>query len=255
MTSFNSSTLLEGKLAFISGSGSGIGAALARGFADQGATVILGGRRMEPLLQQVKEIEQRGGRAYAYALDISDQGACEAVATRVKQELGDISVLVNNAGVIRYAAIDSPEVHMAWKEQMDTNLSGPFNLTMAFLPSLRAARASVINLGSIAASVYVPVTPGYSAAKAGVHMLTVALARELGPAGVRVNTLAPGVINTSMSNSAGDEEKMAVLNKRVALGRIGQVEDLVGPAVFLASDMSQYVTGTTLGVDGGYLTF
>lgn len=249
------SRLLENKTAFITGAGSGIGKAIAKGFAHHGATVALAGRKVAPLEETADAIRKAGGSAHIFELDISDKESCASVARQVSSSVGDISILVNNAGVIRYAKIDDPDVYKAWDEQLNINLSGPFNVTMAFLPALRATRASVINLGSIAASVYVPVTPGYSAAKAGVHMLTAALARELGPDGIRVNTLAPGVIATKMSASAGNQEKLEALHRRVALQRIGTGDDLVGPAVFLASEMSAYVTGTTLGVDGGYLTF
>lgn len=247
--------LLENKIALVTGAGSGIGEAIAKGFARHGATLVLAGRRLSPLEETAGAVRDAGGQAHVFELDISDKENCAAVARQVSSSVGDISILVNNAGVIRYAKIDDPQVYQAWDEQLTINLSGPFNVTMAFLPALRATRASVINLGSIAASVYVPVTPGYSAAKAGVHMLTAALARELGPDGVRVNTLAPGVIATRMSASAGDRKKLEALHRRVALQRIGTGDDLVGPAVFLASDMSAYVTGTTLGVDGGYLTY
>lgn len=247
--------LLENKISLITGAGTGIGAEIAKGFAQHGATVLLAGRRLAPLEETADSIRQAGGQAHIFELDVASRESCAAAARQIASTVGDISVLVNNAGVIRYAKVDDPDVYTAWDEQLSINLSGPFNVTMAFLPALRATRASVINLGSIAASVYVPVTPGYSAAKAGVHMLTVALARELGADGIRVNTLAPGTIATKMSVTAGNPEMLEALHRRVPLQRIGTGDDIIGPAVFLASDMSAYVTGTTLGVDGGYLTY
>lgn len=246
--------LLKDRIALVTGAGTGIGASIAIGLAQYGAKVIVTGRTLATLQETVNAIESAGGIAYAYLLDISDVQACQVVAARIEGDVGCISVLVNNAGVIHYANVDHPDVMKAWKESMDINLSGPFNMTMAFLPHLRATRGAVINLASIAGFVYTSNTPGYSASKGGVCMLTVAMARELGKDGIRVNAIAPGAINTPMSRSAGDKEWMAALKRRVPMQRIGQPEDLVGPVVFLASDMSAYVTGTTLVADGGYLT-
>ena len=246
--------LLKGRIALVTGAGTGIGAGISVGLAQHGATVIVTGRTLESLQETVDVIESGGGWAHAYQFDIADPKACLTAANRIESEVGQVSVLVNNAGIIHYADVDHPSVMNAWKESMDTNLSGPFNMMMAFLGQLRATRGSVINIASIAAFIYTSNTVGYSASKGGVRMLTVAMARELGKDGVRVNAIAPGAINTIMSPAASDEKRMTALKRRVPLQRIGQPEDLVGPVVFLASDMSAYVTGTTLVVDGGYLT-
>ncbi|MCW5653327.1 glucose 1-dehydrogenase [Hydrogenophaga sp.] len=247
-------TSLNGRVALVTGGGSGIGAAIARGLAAHGATVAVTGRTLKSLQDTVATIEAAGGRARAYAMDVADAAACADVAQRMQAELGDTSLVVNNAGVIHYAGVDSPQVMQAWKESMDINLSGPFNVIMAWLPQLKATRGAVVNMGSIASYIYTANTPGYSASKGGVRLLTVAMARELGPHGVRVNGIAPGAIRTPMSPSASDPERMAALCRRVPLQRIGEPEDLIGPVVFLASDMAAYITGTTLVVDGGYLT-
>lgn len=246
--------LLKGHIALVTGAGTGIGAGIAIGLAQHGAKVVVTGRTLATLQETVNAIESAEGIAYAYQLDIADAEACKVVAKKVESDVGKVSILVNNAGVIHYAGVDHPGIMQAWKESMDINLSGPFNMTMAFLPHLRGNRGSVINLASIAGFIYTSNTPGYSASKGGVLLLTVAMARELGKDGIRVNAIAPGAINTPMSPSASDEERLAVLKRRVPLQRIGQPQDLVGPVVFLASEMSAYVTGTTLVVDGGYLT-
>jgi NAD(P)-dependent dehydrogenase (short-subunit alcohol dehydrogenase family) len=246
--------LLKGRIAFVTGAGTGIGAAIALGLATHGARVVVAGRTTAALQSTVDTIAAAGGQASAYALDVSDPAACASVAARVATEVGEVSILVNNAGVIHYADMDSAGVGEAWRQSMDINLSGPFNTALAFLPQLRATRGTVINIGSIAGYIYTSNTVGYSASKGGVQMLTVALARELGKDGIRVNAVAPGAINTPMSPSASDPARLEKLLRRVPLGRIGEPVDLVGPVVFLASPMSAYVTGTTLIADGGYLT-
>jgi len=246
--------LLRGRIALVTGGGTGIGAGIAVGLAAHGAQVIVTGRSLASLAQTVSSIELAGGQARAYALDVSDAAACHAVAAQVSQEAGDVSILVNNAGVIHYAAIDDPAVDAAWKHTLDVNLSGPFNMVRAFLAPLKATRGAVVNIGSIAGVIYTNNTPGYSASKGGVTMLTVALAKELGPHGVRVNAVAPGAIATTMTPSTTDPVRHAALVRRVPLARIGTPQDMVGPVVFLASDMSAYVTGATLVADGGYIT-
>lgn len=246
--------LLQGETALVTGAGSGIGAAVARGLAAHGARVVAVGTTLAKVRETQQAIEAEGGQAWAYLLDVREREQCNALAARVATEVGPVSVLVNNAGVIRYAALDSLEVDQAWEDVIETNLAGPFHMVRAFLGQLKATRGRVINLSSIAASIYTNNTVGYSASKGGVRSLTVAMARELGGHGIRVNAIAPGAVATGMSPSAQDPAKLAALARRVPLGRIGQPQDMVGPVVFLASSLSAYVTGETLVVDGGYLT-
>jgi NAD(P)-dependent dehydrogenase (short-subunit alcohol dehydrogenase family) len=248
------SDALAGRVVLVTGGGGGIGSGLARGLAAHGATIIITGRTAASLASTADKIRSEGGHAHAYALDVTDAAACAVLAERVSSEVGDVSLLVNNAGVIEYASIDDPEIDAVWHRIIDTNLSGPFNVARGFLRHLKDTRGAIVNIGSIAGLVSTSNTVGYSASKGGVHMLTVALAKELGQYGIRVNTIAPGAINTGMSPSASDESRRAALIRRVPLARIGEPEDLVGPVVFLASSMSAYVTGATLLVDGGYLT-
>lgn len=245
---------LAGRIALVTGAGSGIGSGIARGLALHGASVVITGRTESSLRETVEHIESAGGAAWAYPVDVTDFAACATVAERIAEEVGDVSILVNNAGVIEYATIDAPEIESVWRRVIDTNLSGPFNMVRALLPQLKATRGAIINIGSIAGLVSTSNTVGYSASKGGLHMLTVALAKELGKDGIRVNTIAPGAINTGMSPSSSDEARRAALIRRVPLARIGEPEDLVGPVVFLASPLAAYITGATLLVDGGYLT-
>ncbi|MDP3253209.1 MAG: SDR family oxidoreductase [Hydrogenophaga sp.] len=254
MTTVTVQDLLRDRIAVITGGGGGIGAGLALGLAAHGAIVVVTGRTESSLAHTVAAVRAAGGRAHAVAMDVTDAASCAAAAERIAAEIGEVSILVNNAGVIEYVPMEDEAVGDAWKHTIETNLNGPFNTAKAFLAPLKATRGAIVNIGSIAATVYTGNTVGYSASKGGVHMLTVALARELGKDGVRVNTVAPGAIATPMSPSAGDETRMANLMRRVPLGRIGQPEDLVGPVVFLASPLAAYVTGATLRADGGYLT-
>jgi len=246
--------LLDRQVALVTGGGAGIGAALARGLAGHGADVIVVGPRLAGLQAVADDIRRSGRRAWAFGHDVADRAACYALAARVGQEVGQVSILVNNAGIIRYATMDDPAVDQAWTDVVQTNLGGAFNMVRAFLEPLKATRGAVINLASIAAFIYTNNTVAYTASKGGVRSLTVAMARELGAHGVRVNAIAPGVVNTKMSPSAQDPQRLEIVLKRVPLGRIGQPEDIVGPVVFLASALAAYVTATTLVVDGGYLT-
>jgi NAD(P)-dependent dehydrogenase (short-subunit alcohol dehydrogenase family) len=246
--------ILAGRIALVTGGGGGIGSGIAKGLAAHGASVVITGRTESSLQETVQRIEASGAKAWAYSVDVSDAAACVDMATRIASEVGDVSLLINNAGVIEYAAMEDPQIDAVWRRIIDTNLSGPFNMARAFLSQLKATRGAIVNIGSIAGFVSTSNTVGYSASKGGVHMLTVALAKELGKDGIRVNTIAPGAINTGMSPSSNDASRRAALLRRVPLARIGEPEDLVGPVVFLASSMSAYVTGATLLVDGGYLT-
>ncbi len=246
--------LFKGRRAVVTGAGTGIGAALAVGLAAHGASVVAVGRTEATLTATVERIRVAGGTAQACVFNVADAKACEDGAARLQADGGgDVSMLVNSAGIIRYSNVDAPDVMQAWREVLDINLSGPFNTAMAFLPQLRRTRGGIVNIGSISGYIYTHNTPAYSASKGGVHMLTMALARELGADGIRVNAVAPGAIATAMPPPE-DEASRARLAKRVPLGRRGQPEEMVGPVVFLLSDMASYVTGSTLIADGGYLT-
>lgn len=246
--------LLTGRLALVTGGGAGIGAGIARELAAHGSAVVVAGTTPASLQDTVDDIRRAGGKAWAYTLDVRDRPACRDVAQRVAADIGQVSILVNNAGVIRYSRMGDARVGQDWDDVIDTNLTGIFNVTRAFLEPLQVTRGSVVNLSSVAAYIHTGNTVGYSASKGGVRSLTVALARELGRFGIRVNAIAPGAIHTRMADITGDERKMAALRRRVPLGRIGEPQDIAGPVVFLASEMAGYVTGATVVVDGGWLT-
>ncbi|WP_447922579.1 SDR family NAD(P)-dependent oxidoreductase [Achromobacter aegrifaciens] len=249
-----SAGLLQGKLALVTGAGQGNGRALALGLAAAGARVVATDLQADNAMQTASAIIATGGEAWSHVLDVTDPEACAAVAAQVQLEVGPIDVLVNNAGILIREGIDSPRAAENWRRVLDVNLNGSFNMIHAFLGALRATRGVIINVGSIASFAGVGATLGYSPSKGGVKMLTQAMARDLASDGIRVNAIAPGVIETPMTQYTRDDpSRLANFMQRIPLGRVGQPEDLVGPAVFLASPMARYVTGVSLPVDGGYL--
>lgn len=246
--------LLAGRLALVTGAGQGNGRAIALGLAAHGADVVVTDIDTVAAQQTADDVSARGRRGWSYTLDVTDADACAALAKTVGAEIGPVAILVNNAGIIIRETIDSPRAHDNWRRVLDVNLNGVFNVTHAFLPALRQTRGSIINIGSIASFVGVADTLGYSPSKGGVKLLTQSLARELARDGIRVNAIAPGVIETAMTKATReDPARLAGFVGRTPLGRVGQPDELVGPVVFLASDMASYVSGVTLPVDGGFL--
>ncbi|HVZ09301.1 SDR family NAD(P)-dependent oxidoreductase [Rhodopila sp.] len=241
--------LLSGKLALVTGAGSGIGEGIARAMADHGARVIVADVNAAGAERVAKAI---GGGAAFHVLDVSDRAACDALARQV----GPISVLVNNAGIIRRAKVDAASARDDWDATMAVNLDGPFNMVTAFLDQLKQTKGSVINIGSIQSFIALPNSAAYTASKGGVRALTKALAIELSPQGVRVNAIGPGMIATPLNADARQNpDYMANFARRIPLGRFGEPADIAGPAVFLASDLARYITGVTLPVDGGFLAY
>jgi NAD(P)-dependent dehydrogenase (short-subunit alcohol dehydrogenase family) len=246
--------LLQGRLALITGAGQGNGRALALGLAQAGARVIATDMNASTVDETAKLVRDAGGEAWSFALDVTSVTACHALAARVVAEIGNIDLLVNNAGIIIREGMSSPDAAANWKQTLDVNLNGTFNVTHAFLSAIKQTRGSIINMASIAAYAGQGVSLGYSPSKGAIKMFTQSLAQELAPSGVRVNALAPGVIETPMTKVTRENpERLKTFMTRIPLGRLGQTEDLVGPVIFLASDMSRYVTGITLPVDGGFL--
>jgi NAD(P)-dependent dehydrogenase (short-subunit alcohol dehydrogenase family) len=247
-------TLLKGSIAFVTGAGQGNGRAIAMGMAAAGARVVLTDIRQDTVDVAVKEIRSLGGEADAFTLDVTKSQDCYELAKVVARDIGNISVLVNNAGIIIRETIDSPRAADNWRKVMDVNVNGVFNVTHAFLPALRKSKGNIINIASIAAFVGIGSTLGYSPSKGAVKLLTQALARDLATDGIRVNAIAPGVIATPMTASTRENpERLAGFMARTPLARVGEPEELVGPVVFLASAMASYVNGAILPVDGGFL--
>ena len=246
--------LLEGRLALITGAGQGNGRTLALGLAQAGARVIATDINASAVQETATLVQAQGGEAWSFALDVTSLSACEALAARVGTEIGNVDLLVNNAGIIIREGISSPNAASNWRKTVDVNLNGTFNVTLAWLPAIKVTKGSIVNVASIAAYAGQGASLGYSPSKGAIKMFTQSLAQELAPVGVRVNALAPGVIETPMTAATRENpSRLQSFMGRIPMGRLGQTEDLVGPVIFLASDMSRYITGITLPVDGGFL--
>jgi NAD(P)-dependent dehydrogenase (short-subunit alcohol dehydrogenase family) len=255
--------LLQNHIAAVTGSGSGIGRAIAIGYAREGAQVVVLDINAEAAAETAADITQAGGKAHAFTLDVTKRDDCIAMATKVANEVGPISILVNNAGINRRNPFTAGDAFLKdWQDIMAINLNGVFNVTHAFLDQLRAGnknfRGRIVNIGSIQSFVHVrtPNSAAYTTSKHGVLGFTKALAAELGKDGVRVNAIGPGLIETPLNEKvrANNPELIKVFIDHTPLGRAGKPEDIVGPAIFLASDLSSYVTGTIVMADGGYRT-
>jgi len=256
MTSTNRKVLriLEGRLAFVTGAGQGIGRAIALGLSQAGARVIATDVNEATVAATADAIRAEGGTTWSFALDVTQPDACQAVAARVAAEIGRVDLLVNNAGIIIREGNDSPNAARNWQRTFDVNVNGTFNVIQALLPALRATRGTIVNMASLTSFIAQTGVLGYSPSKGAIKMYTQTLAAELAKEGVRVNAIAPGLIATPINADARDNPEF--LQSRLAstpMGRAGQPEDLVGPTVFLSSSMSEYVTGVTIAVDGGFL--
>jgi 3-oxoacyl-[acyl-carrier protein] reductase len=250
--------LLQNHIAVITGAGSGIGRAIAIGFAREGAQVVLLDLNEAAAAEGAQEIRRSGGQAESFALDVAKREDCVAVAKRIAEQIGEVSILVNNAGIARRNGMlgAAEAVIKDWEEIIAINLTGVFNVTHAFLAPLRARKGRIVNIGSIQSFVHVrqPSSPAYTASKHGVLGFTKALAAELGKEGVRVNAIGPGFIATPLNagTRANNPDAVKMFIDHTPLGRAGTPEDIVGPAIFLASDLSSYVTGSIVMADGGY---
>jgi meso-butanediol dehydrogenase / (S,S)-butanediol dehydrogenase / diacetyl reductase len=244
--------LLEGKLALVTGAARGIGRAIAVAYANAGARVLISDLDEAACADTHAEVEAAGAQAWTFALDVTDAQGCRRLAARVEREIGDLQVLVNNAGLMIREPVDSPRAHEAVRRLMEVNYFGTFNTMHAFLPALRRTQGCVINIASGAALTGLHGCVGYSPSKGAVKMLTQAMTADLGRDGIRVNAIAPGVIETAMTESTrNDPERLAGFLSRIPAGRLGRPQEIAGPAVFLASELASYVNGVTLPADGG----
>jgi meso-butanediol dehydrogenase / (S,S)-butanediol dehydrogenase / diacetyl reductase len=245
---------LEGRTAFVTGAASGIGAAVARALAAAGARVALADLEGVACAAVAHSITQAGGTAQAFTLDVTDVGAVRAVAAQVAQAFGDVAIVVNCAGLLVRKGVDDPDAEAIVERVMAVNLHGAFAVVRAFLPALRRTHGCVVNVASGAAFSAQAGCAGYSASKGALHMLTRTLAVDLGADGVRVNAVAPGVIDTPMTAATrSDPARLAGFLRRTPAGRVGQPEEVAAAVLFLASPLASYVNGATLPVDGGFL--
>ncbi len=252
--------LLQNHIAAVTGSGSGIGRAIALGYAREGARVVVLDINGKAAAKTASDIRGAGEKARHFTLDVTDRAACRAIAAEVAKEVGQVSILVNDAGITRRNAFtaDPEAVAKDWQDVLGVNLNGMFNVTQAFLAPLRATKGRIVNIASIQSFVHLrtPSSSAYTTSKHGVLGFTKALAAELGSDGVRVNAIGPGLIETPLNEKvrANNPELVKIFLDHTPLGRAGKPEDIVGPAVFLASDLSAYVTGSIVMADGGYRT-
>ncbi|MBI4979804.1 MAG: glucose 1-dehydrogenase [Spirochaetes bacterium] len=246
---------LTGKRAVITGASRGLGQYFARALAKAGADVIITARKKEDCSVFIKEIEALGRKAYAYALDVTEEASITAFADAVIKDHGYIDILVNNAGMNRR----KPALEVTWDDWnaiVNTNLRGSFFVAKAFAPSMIARGCGrIINIGSVTCVFgYAGLAP-YSASRGGAAQMTKALADDWGKHGVTVNCLAPGWFKTEQNKMLYDDPAwVAYLCDRIPLKRPGKPNDLDGAVVFLASDASEYITGQVLLVDGGIST-
>lgn len=252
------SDLLKGHIAVVTGAASGIGQAIAAGYAREGATVVVLDANAEGAAATAKTITSAGGKASSFKLDVTDRDACRKVAAEIAAKVGNASILVNNAGINRRNAFtaDTAAVIKDWEDIISINLNGVFNVTHAFVDQLRATKGRIVNIASIQSFMHVrtPNSPAYTTSKHGVLGFTRALAAELGRDGVRVNAIGPGMIETKINAEARakNPDMVAAVLSHTPLNRTGRPEDIAGPAVFLASDLAAYVTGSIIMADGGF---
>jgi glucose 1-dehydrogenase len=243
---------LGGQVAVVTGAGSGIGAAIARGLAEAGARVALVDRDSAAVDRVAADLTARGRKALAAPCDVSDEASVVATADKVVSQLGPCVVLVNNAGILRAGALDTLSI-ADWNEVLAVNLTAYLICARAFGRSmLTAGRGSIIHIASISALHPQTRSGAYSASKAGILLLSKQLAAEWGPRGVRSNAICPGMIRTPLSAKFYEEPGFEAKRSAVtASRRIGEPVDIANPVVFLASDRSDYINGTEIIVDGG----
>jgi NAD(P)-dependent dehydrogenase (short-subunit alcohol dehydrogenase family) len=247
-------SLLSRKLALVTGAGQGNGRSIALGLAAAGARVVVTDMDESKAHAVAQEIRGAGADAWSLRLDVTEPDQCVSLAKTVEDDIGNLDVLVNNAGILLREGVDTPDAISKFRRVMDVNLMGAFHVTHAFLPLLRKTRGCIVNVVSIGAFQGLGGSIAYSSSKAALKLLTQSLAKDLAIDGIRVNAIAPGVIETPMTaQTFADPERLARFMTRIPMGRVGQPGELAGPVVFLASDMASYMTGATLAVDGGYL--
>ncbi len=241
---------LRGKVALVTGASRGIGRAVALALARRGADVALAARNPAPAEDVAAEIRGLGRKALALGLDVSDFAAVEEAAGRIEGDLGKVSILVNNAGITRDQLLlrMKPE---DWSEVLRVNLDGTFHCTKVFCRDMMKARwGRIINVSSVVGVLGNAGQANYAASKAGILGFTRSVARELAGRGVTANAVAPGYIETAMTEALPENAKQALMGS-IPLGRLGSPEDVAALVAFLAGDDAAYITGQVIHVDGG----
>ena len=258
----NNVTRLAGKVAIVTGAGSGIGRAIAHSLAHESAQVALVGRSKDKLESAAAEISSTiaGTAVISIVCDITKLSDTQSAVAEVEKTFGKLNVLVNNAGALSVSTIESIS-EQEWDSLITTNLKGPFLMSRAALPAMRrAGGGSIVNIGSVLGLVAVKDRAAYCASKGGVTLLTKAMALDHAHEHIRVNCICPSVVETDLvrnlwDNSEAGRQAKAARMATIPAGRFGQPQDIAGLAVFLASDESSWMTGTAIPVDGGLTAY
>jgi 3-oxoacyl-[acyl-carrier protein] reductase len=243
---------LSGHVAFVTGASQGIGRACALRLAKEGAVVALASRRQEKLNEVVNQIRAAGGQAAAFALDVADEEQLKSNTKAAINQFGKVDILVNNAGITRDQLVMRMK-RADWDAVLETNLTSAYLSIQQVISSMLKQRwGRIINITSVFGQMGQAGQANYAASKAGLIGLTMAIAREVGSRNITCNAVAPGFIETAMTEALGDEFKQTAV-KQIPLGRVGTTEDVAAAVAFLASDDASYITGHVLSVNGGML--
>ena len=244
---------MEGKVAIVTGGNAGIGEAVAKRFADEGASIVVTGRRQSELDRVVAGIRHNKGKALAVAGSVTDEAHAQDVAQRTVESFGRIDVLVNNAGIGDFGKRLHEVDDAAWSNVIDVNLTGVFRMTRAVVPQmLKQGCGSIVNISSIASLVGIPTSTAYTASKGGVDALTRALAIDYAQNGIRCNVVNPGLIDTPMAAPLmANANLLEPILAHYAIRRPGTPDEVANMVLYLASDEAAWVTGGTFTIDGG----
>jgi NAD(P)-dependent dehydrogenase (short-subunit alcohol dehydrogenase family) len=244
---------LAGKVALVTGGNAGIGEAIAKVFAREGAAVVITGRRQNALDRVVEEIRQHKGQCVAVAGSVTDETHARAAVDVAVQQFGALDILVNNAGVGEFGRRIHELDDETWAQVLDVNVTGVFRITRAAVPEmLKRSRGSIINISSIASLVGIPSLPAYAASKGAVNALTRAMAIDYAKDGIRCNVVSPGLIATPMAAPLmANPEQLNPILADYPIRRLGEPEEVAHMVLYLASDEAAWVTGGTFTIDGG----
>lgn len=253
-------TRLSGKVALITGGGTGIGRAIALAFAREGASVAVAGRRLEKLREVISEIQKQGGAGLAMECDVTRAAEVARAVKGTVERFGRLNVLVNNAGTLHASTVEGISEE-EWDRLMTVNVKGPFLMSRAVMPEFRkCGGGAIVNIGSVLGLFAVKDRAAYCASKGGVTMLTKAMALDHAHEKIRVNCICPSVVETDLVKGVFNETEQgqAMLKARLAtipLGRLGRPEDVAEMAVYLASEESSWLTGAAIPLDGGVTAY
>lgn len=244
---------LEGKVAVVTGGNAGIGEAVAKRFADEGALVVVTGRRQQALDRVVSGIRHNKGKALAVAGSVTDEAHAQDVVQRSLDSFGRIDILVNNAGIGDFGKRLHETDDVTWATVLDVNLTGVFRMTRAIVPQmLKQGCGAIVNISSIASLVGIPTLTAYAASKGGLDALTRALAIDYAKDGIRCNVVNPGLIDTPMAAPLmANPDLLQPILAQYAIRRPGTPEEVANMVLYLASDEAAWVTGGTFTIDGG----